>query len=235
MGGKNAAVLFGDCDLEAATQSLLRSSFINQGQVCLCTSRIFVHKDIYDDFLEAYVEKTRELTVGDPADPESFLGALNSSGHLAKVQSYVKLAQEEGGKVQCGESVDQLRLKEENEQGYFMLPTIITGLSDDARCMQEEIFGPVTCVTSFDTEEEVIERVNGTIYGLCASVWTSNLGTSQRVARALKVGTVWTNCWMVRDIDLPFGGMKSSGVGREGTKESYEFFTQVKAICTKIN
>ncbi|KAL7647495.1 UNVERIFIED_CONTAM: hypothetical protein RMT77_001095 [Armadillidium vulgare] len=234
MGGKNAAILFADCDLQAAYKCLIRSSFINQGQVCLCTSRIFVQKDIYDIFVKEFVEQTRKIKVGDPKEEDSFLGALNSLPHLEKVRGYVKLALQEGGTIHCGETVDQLNLKEENKQGYFMLPTVITGLKDNTRCMQEEIFGPVTSITPFDTEEEVIERVNGTAFGLCASVWSTNNGTVHRVAKKLKVGTVWTNCWLVRDIDLPFGGVKGSGIGREGTKDSFEFFTESKSICCNI-
>ncbi|KAG7160260.1 2-aminomuconic semialdehyde dehydrogenase-like [Homarus americanus] len=201
MGGKNAAVVFSDCDLESCINSLKRGSFINQGQV----------------------------------DESVFMGALNSKPHLEKVRCYVKYAIEDGGTIVCGETIDSCVLSEENKNGYFMRPTIITGLSDDSRCMQEEIFGPVTCVVPFDTEEEVITRANNTSFGLCASVWTSNLGLAHRMAHKLKVGTVWTNCWVIRDIDMPFGGVKGSGIGREGTVDSMEFYTEVKTICTKIS
>ncbi|XP_042237511.1 2-aminomuconic semialdehyde dehydrogenase-like [Homarus americanus] len=235
MGGKNAAVVFSDCDLESCINSLKRGSFINQGQVCLCTSRIFVQRSLYEEFLEKFVAVTKELRVGNPSDESVFMGALNSKPHLEKVRCYVKYAIEDGGTIVCGETIDSCVLSEENKNGYFMRPTIITGLSDDSRCMQEEIFGPVTCVVPFDTEEEVITRANNTSFGLCASVWTSNLGLAHRMAHKLKVGTVWTNCWVIRDIDMPFGGVKGSGIGREGTVDSMEFYTEVKTICTKIS
>ncbi|ROT62271.1 putative aldehyde dehydrogenase family 8 member A1-like [Penaeus vannamei] len=234
MGGKNAAVVFSDCDLDACVNTLKRSSFVNQGQVCLCTSRIFVQRPIYETFLEKFVDIAKEIKVGCPFSQEVFMGALNSKPHLEKVKKYVKYAVEDGGSVLCGEGVDLLILPEDNKQGYFMRPTIITGLDDNSRCMQEEIFGPVTCVVPFDTEEEVVKRANNSNFGLCASVWTSNVGIAHRMAHKLKVGTVWTNCWLVRDLNMPFGGVKASGIGREGTQDSMEFYTEAKTICTKI-
>lgn len=234
MGGKNAAVVFSDCDLEACLNTLKRSSFINQGQVCLCTSRIFVQRSIYEEFLHKFVDIAKEVKVGDPSDDSVFLGALNSKPHLEKVQNYVQFAVEDGGKIVCGEGVDLLILHEQHKQGYYMRPTIITGLDDNSRCMQDEIFGPVTCVVPFDTEEEVVKRANNSAYGLCASVWTSNVGLAHRMAHKLKVGTVWTNCWLMRDLNMPFGGVKASGIGREGTQDSLEFYTEAKTICTKI-
>lgn len=234
MGGKNAAVVFSDCDLDACVNTLKRSSFVNQGQVCLCTSRIFVQRPIYETFLEKFVDIAKEIKVGCPFSQEVFMGALNSKPHLEKVKEYVKYAVEDGGSVLCGEGVDLLILPEDNKQGYFMRPTIITGLDDNSRCMQEEIFGPVTCVVPFDTEEEVVKRANNSNFGLCASVWTSNVGIAHRMAHKLKVGTVWTNCWLVRDLNMPFGGVKASGIGREGTQDSMEFYTEAKTICTKI-
>ncbi|XP_042893530.1 2-aminomuconic semialdehyde dehydrogenase-like [Penaeus japonicus] len=234
MGGKNAAVVFGDCDLDDCVKTLKRSSFINQGQVCLCTSRIFVQRPIYEAFLEKFVDIAKEIKVGCPSNQEVFMGALNSKPHLEKVKKYIKYAVEDGGTVLCGEGVDLLLLQEDNKQGYFMRPTIITGLDDNSRCMQEEIFGPVTCVVPFDTEEEAVKRANNSTFGLCASVWTNNVGIAHRMAHKLKVGTVWTNCWLVRDLNMPFGGMKASGMGREGTQDSLEFYTEAKTICTKI-
>lgn len=234
MGGKNAAVVFSDCDLQRCIDVLKRGSFINQGEVCLCTSRIFVQRPIYEEFLEKFVEVAKDLRVGNPSDETVFLGALISKSHLEKVRTYINYAVEDGGTVVCGEGVDICILPEENKNGYFMRPTIITGLDDNSRCMQEEIFGPVTCITPFETEEEVINRANNTTYGLCASVWTSNLGVAHSIAHKLKVGTVWTNCWLVRSIDMPFGGVKSSGMGREGTEDSLEFYTESKTICTKF-
>ncbi|XP_045131047.1 2-aminomuconic semialdehyde dehydrogenase-like isoform X2 [Portunus trituberculatus] len=234
MGGKNAAVVFDDCDMESCITTLKRSSFINSGQVCLCTSRIFVQKSLFKDFLEKFTTVAREVKVGPPSDKDVFMGPLNSKPHLDKVLKYISYAVEDGGQVLCGHGVDILDLPSQNKEGYFMKPTIITGLSDESRCMQEEIFGPVTCVTPFDTEEEVISRVNDTPYGLCASVFTSNLARGHRVAHKLKVGTVWTNCWLVRDLDMPFGGVKKSGLGRESTQESLEFYTEAKTVCIKI-
>ncbi|XP_045610114.2 2-aminomuconic semialdehyde dehydrogenase [Procambarus clarkii] len=235
MGGKNSAVVFNDCDLDSCIEALKRGSFTNQGEVCLCTSRIFVQQPLYEEFLDKFVEVTKELQVGDPSNDDMFMGALISKAHLDKVRSYVHYAIEDGGTVLCGEGVDLCILQEENRNGYFMRPTVIVGLDDNSRCMQEEIFGPVTCVVPFTTEEEVINRANNTPYGLCASVWTSNLGVAHRVAHKLKVGTVWTNCWLVRSLDMPFGGVKNSGMGREGTQDSLEFFTECKTVCTKIS
>ncbi|XP_066967947.1 2-aminomuconic semialdehyde dehydrogenase-like isoform X2 [Macrobrachium rosenbergii] len=234
MGGKNAAVVFSDCDLEACVATLKRASFINQGQVCLCTSRIFVQRPVYEDFLHLFVDAAKEIKVGPPTGEDVFMGPLNSKAHLEKVQRYVHYGVEDGGTIVCGEGVDLLHLTEDYKGGYYMRPTVITGLSDDSRCMQDEIFGPVTCVVPFDTEEEVVERANNSSYGLCASVWTSNVGVAHRVAQSLKVGTVWTNCWLVRDLDMPFGGVKNSGLGRESTQDSLEFYTEAKTICTKI-
>ncbi|XP_071529607.1 2-aminomuconic semialdehyde dehydrogenase-like [Panulirus ornatus] len=235
MGGKNAAVVFSDCDLEACLNTLKRSSFINQGQVCLCTSRIFVQQPLYEEFLDKFVEAVKELRVGNPSEEGVFMGALNSKPHLEKVRRYVRYAVEDGGTVLCGEGIDMCIIPEENKNGYFMRPTVITGLDDKSRCMQEEIFGPVTCVVPFNSEGEVVQRTNDTSYGLCASVWTSNLGVAHRMAHKLKVGTVWTNCWLVRDLDMPFGGVKKSGMGREGTQDSLEFYTEAKTVCTKIS
>lgn len=234
MGGKNAAVVFDDCDIESCLATLKRSSFINSGQICLCTSRIFVQRSLYEAFLEKFVALAREVKVGPPSEKDVFMGPLNSKPHLEKVLRYVNYAVEDGGQVLCGQGVDSCDLPSQNKEGYFMRPTIITGLKDNSRCMQEEIFGPVTCVTPFDTEEEVICRANDTQYGLCASVFTSNLARGHRVAHKLKVGTVWTNCWLVRDLDMPFGGVKTSGMGRESTQDSLEFYTEAKTICTKI-
>uniref|UniRef100_A0A2P2I163 Aldehyde dehydrogenase family 8 member A1-like n=1 Tax=Hirondellea gigas TaxID=1518452 RepID=A0A2P2I163_9CRUS len=234
MGGKNAAIVYEDCDLDATVPQLIKSAFINQGQVCLCTSRIFVHESIYQEFLTRFVSAARSQKVGDPSSKEVFLGALNSAPHLAKVRGCVGKALAEGGVVRCGETVDELVLPEANAKGFFMAPTVITDMADTAACMTEEIFGPVTCVTSFSGESEVLRRANNTRFGLCAAVFTADLSRAHRTAQALQVGTVWTNCWLVRDLDLPFGGVKESGVGREGTHESWDFYTQQKTICMKI-
>ncbi|KAK9954065.1 hypothetical protein ABG768_016172 [Culter alburnus] len=233
LGGKNPAIIFADADMEQCISTTVRSSFSNQGEICLCTSRIFVERSIYPEFLTRFVEAARLWKTGVPSDPSNDNGALISKEHLQKVKSYVALALTEGAQVHCGEGVDKLTLPQHNAGGYFMMPTIISGVKDSSALMQEEIFGPVTCVTPFDEEEEVISRANGVRYGLSATVWTRDVGRVHRVARKLQAGLVWTNCWLVRDLNLPFGGMKHSGIGREGGKDSYHFFTEVKAITIK--
>ncbi|XP_043080453.1 2-aminomuconic semialdehyde dehydrogenase [Puntigrus tetrazona] len=233
LGGKNPAVIFADADMEQCISTTVRSSFSNQGEICLCTSRIFVERSIYPEFLARFVEAARRWKTGTPSDPSNDNGALISKEHLQKVKGYVALALEEGAQVHCGEGVDKLNLPQQNASGYFMLPTIISGVKDSSALMQEEIFGPVTCVTPFDEEEEVISRANGVRYGLSATVWSRDVGRVHRVARKLQAGLVWTNCWLIRDLNLPFGGMKNSGIGREGGKDSYHFFTEVKSITIK--
>ncbi|XP_023605854.1 aldehyde dehydrogenase family 8 member A1 isoform X2 [Myotis lucifugus] len=233
LGGKNPAIIFEDANLEECIPTTVRSSFANQGEICLCTSRIFVQKSIYSEFLKRFLEATRLWKVGIPSDPSASMGALISKAHLEKVRSYIKKARAEGAQILCGEGVDKLSLPPRNQGGYFMLPTVITDIKDESCCMKEEIFGPVTCVVPFDSEEEVIKRANSVKYGLAATVWSSNVGRVHRVAKKLQSGLVWTNCWLIRELNLPFGGMKSSGVGREGAKDSYEFFTEVKTITIK--
>nr|XP_045014912.1 2-aminomuconic semialdehyde dehydrogenase isoform X2 [Jaculus jaculus] len=233
LGGKNPAIVFEDAVLEECIPATVRSSFANQGEICLCTSRIFVQNSIYHEFVKRFVEATRKWKVGIPSDPSASMGALISKTHLEKVRSYVKKARAEGAQVLCGEGVDQLSLPPRNQAGYFMLPTVITDIKDDSCCMKEEIFGPVTCVVPFDNEEEVIQRANSVKYGLAATVWSSNVGRVHRVAKKLQSGLVWTNCWLIRELNLPFGGMKSSGIGREGAKDSYDFFTEIKTITVK--
>ncbi|XP_029800552.1 2-aminomuconic semialdehyde dehydrogenase isoform X2 [Suricata suricatta] len=233
LGGKNPAIIFEDANLEECIPTTVKSSFANQGEICLCTSRIFVQKSIYSEFLKKFVEATRMWKVGIPSDPSASMGALISKAHLEKVRSYIKKARAEGARILCGEGVDKLSLPPRNQAGYFMLPTVITDIKDESCCMKEEIFGPVTCVVPFDNEEEVIQRANSVKYGLAATVWSSNVGRVHRVAKKLQSGLVWTNCWLIRELNLPFGGMKSSGIGREGAKDSYEFFTEIKTITIK--
>ena len=232
LGGKNAGIVFSDVNIDKCLQIMQRSSYANQGEVCLCTSRIFVQEEIFDSFVAKFVACVKKLVVGAPEDSSSNVGALISQQHWDKVSGYVELARKEGANILCGHTTDSLPvLPDKNRKGYFMLPTVITGVADDSQLMQEEIFGPVVCISSFKTEQEAVERANNVKYGLCASVWTENVGRVHRVARDLEVGTVWVNCWLIRTLNMPFGGVKESGVGREGLKPSFEFFTEEKTVC----
>jgi aminomuconate-semialdehyde/2-hydroxymuconate-6-semialdehyde dehydrogenase len=233
MGGKNPNLIFADADLDDAITTSVRSSFRNQGQICLCGSRILVERPLLEEFTERFVEETRKLRVGDPLEPDTDQGAIVSRAQLDKVKYYVDLAREEGGDILCGGDVPS-DLPERCADGYFYQPTIIAGLGPDCRVNREEIFGPVVTILPFDTEEEALELANGTEYGLSATVWTTDLGRAHRVASRLQAGTIWVNCWMVRDLRVPFGGMKSSGVGREGGQEALRFFTEPRNVCVKI-
>ena len=229
LGGKNPNIIFADCDYDKMLATTLRSSFANQGQICLCGSRVFVEESIYERFRDDFVKRVKELKVGDPMAADTKTGALVSKPHLEKVESYVKLAQEEGGKVLAGgkRPVFEGRCAE----GYFFEPTVIEGLSFDCRTNQEEIFGPVVTITPFKKEEEVLMMANSTPYGLSATIWTENLSRSQRLAQQIQAGIVWINCWMLRDLRTPFGGVKQSGVGREGGFEAMRFFIEAKNVC----
>ena len=231
LGGKNPNIIFDDCDFEQALKTTLRSSFANQGQICLCGSRIFIQRGIYEKFKNAFVDGTKKLKVGDPNDDVN-LGAVVSQPHQEKVLSYVTLAKEEGGTVLTGGQKANVTGRCEN--GYFIEPTIIEGLQYDCRTNQEEIFGPVVTITPFDTMEEVIEMANSTQYGLAATVWTNDVKKAHNVAHRLHSGIVWINCWLLRDLRTPFGGVKNSGVGREGGFEALDFFTEPKNICIKL-
>eukprot|EP00005_Dracoamoeba_jomungandri_P003057 CAMPEP_0174261282 /NCGR_PEP_ID=MMETSP0439-20130205/11338_1 /TAXON_ID=0 /ORGANISM="Stereomyxa ramosa, Strain Chinc5" /LENGTH=486 /DNA_ID=CAMNT_0015345735 /DNA_START=21 /DNA_END=1481 /DNA_ORIENTATION=+ len=233
LGGKNPNIIFEDADLDECIATTLKSSFANQGEICLCGSRIFVQKSIYDEFLQRFVEATKNLVVGDPTDPKTNLGALISKEHLAKVSSYIDLAKEEGGEVLCGGERPNFE-GTKFEKGYFYKPTIITGLDPYCRTNQEEIFGPVVTVTPFETEDEVIEWANSVRYGLSATVWSENGKRANRIALALRAGTVWVNCWLKRDLRVPFGGMKHSGVGREGGEHSINFYSECKTVCLAL-
>ncbi len=232
LGGKNPNIIFADADLEEAVNTSVHSSFSNQGEICLCGSRIFVERPVYHKFLEKFKEKTSKLIPGDPLAPKTRMGAMVSKGHLEKVLSYIQLAKEEGGTIISGG--EQVHLSGRCANGYFMQPTIITGLNHECRTNQEEIFGPVVTVMPFDKEEEVISWANSTAYGLSATIWTENLKKAHRVAHALHSGIIWVNCWLLRDLRTPFGGMKQSGVGREGGWEALRFFTEPKNICIKL-
>lgn len=233
LGGKNPNLIFADCDFDEMLKTTVRSSFANQGQICLCGSRIFIERPIYDRFKEAFVEKVKRMQIGHPQHPDTRFGALVSEGHLNKVLSYVELAKEEGGTVLCGGN----RYTPEDEEikdGYYMHPTVIEGLSHTCRTNQEEIFGPVVTLIPFDSEEEALTMANSVDYGLAATVWTRDLTRAHRVAAAIESGIVWINCWLVRDLRTPFGGVKSSGVGREGGFEALRFFTEAQNVCIQL-
>jgi aminomuconate-semialdehyde/2-hydroxymuconate-6-semialdehyde dehydrogenase len=232
LGGKNAALIFDDCDLSEAVITSVRSAFQNQGEICLCNSRIFVQEGIFEKFVEKFTRAASLIRVGNPLEKETQMGPLISKDHLEKVRGYIKLAQEVGGTILGGGSVPKLEGAFAN--GYFLNPTVITGLSPTCRVMREEVFGPVVTISPFKTEEEAIALANDSEYGLSSSVWSGNTSRAHRVAQALHVGTVWVNSWMLRDLAVPFGGMKLSGLGREGGDHSLEFFTETKTICVKI-
>lgn len=232
LGGKNANIIFADANIDEALTTTLRSSFLNQGEICLCGSRIFVERSIYDSFLSRFIAETKKLKVGDPKQAENFIGALASKAHFDKVRSYVQLAEKEGGRIETG--LEPLNFTDAAfKDGYFMRPTIISGLTPQCRVMQEEVFGPVVTVTPFDSEEEVIHLANGVDYGLSASVWTKDVQRVYRLGQQLDVGTLWVNSWMLRDLRAPFGGVKMSGLGREGGLHSLEFFTEATNLCIK--
>lgn len=226
LGGKNPNIIFDDCDMEAALRTSMLSSFANQGQICLCGSRMYVQKGIYEEFKKHFVSIVKTMKVGDPKDPKSKLGAVVSKSHFDKILGYIELAKEEGGTVLCGGKEAETDLG-----GWFIEPTIIEGLDENCRVNQEEIFGPVVTIQPFETEEEVIGLANGTRYGLAASIWTSDVTRAHRVAAAVQSGFIWINCWLVRDLRTLFGGMKQSGVGREGGFQSLRFFTEPKNVC----
>jgi aminomuconate-semialdehyde/2-hydroxymuconate-6-semialdehyde dehydrogenase len=231
LGGKNPNIIFADCDFDDMLSTTLRSSFANQGQICLCGSRIFVERSLYEKFKNAFVEKVSQTTVSNPQDPKAKLGAVVSKPHMEKVLAYVDLAREEGGTVLTGG--ERVLLEGEFKDGYYLRPTVIEGLRYDCRTNQEEIFGPVVTITPFDTEEEVLMMANSTQYGLAATLWTNDLKRAHRMADQLQSGIVWINSWLVRDLRTPFGGMKASGVGREGGWEALRFFTEAKNVFVK--
>jgi aminomuconate-semialdehyde/2-hydroxymuconate-6-semialdehyde dehydrogenase len=233
LGGKNATVVFADCDFEAAVEGATRAAFLNQGQVCLCGSRILVERSIAGAFTEALVQKVRLMKVGNPADDTVDLGALISDAHREKVESYVRLAREEGGTVLTGGCRPEL--PDPFDQGYFLEPAVITDLSPTCKTATEEIFGPVVTVHPFDSEAEAVRMANGVDYGLSASVWTKDLDRAHRVSAALDTGMVWVNTWLLRDLRVPFGGVKDSGVGREGGRYSLEFFSESRNVCIKLD
>jgi aminomuconate-semialdehyde/2-hydroxymuconate-6-semialdehyde dehydrogenase len=232
MGGKNPTVVFADCDFEEAVATTIRAAFLNQGEICLCGSRIFVEKPLYARFKAALVERLHALRPGDPLLPGTEQGAVVSLPHLEKILGYLDLAKTEGGTFLTGGK--RVTVEGRCQGGWFVEPTLIEGLSPDCRTNQEEIFGPVASLTPFDDEAEVLSWANGVRYGLAASLFTRDLSRAHRFAGALASGIIWVNCWMVRDLRTPFGGMKDSGVGREGGLDVFRFFTEPRNICVKV-
>ncbi|MEW6989894.1 2-hydroxymuconic semialdehyde dehydrogenase [Colwelliaceae bacterium 6441] len=233
LGGKNSAVVFADADLEKAVAGVARSTFTNCGQVCLCTEKVYVHRSIAGEFIEKLKQQAQAIKIGYPKEEGVFIGPLVSKQHQQKVLSYYQLAKDEGAEFIIGGSVPEFG--DERDQGCYIQPTIITGLSDDNRVNQEEIFGPICHVSLFDDEDEVIERVNNTPYGLATAIWTENLSRAHRVSPQMDVGLVWVNTWFLRDLRAPFGGVKLSGIGREGGKHSLSFYAEPVNICIKID
>jgi len=232
MGGKNPAIIFADCDFDAAIEGTMRSVFANCGQVCLGTERVYVERPIFDKFVAALKVGAENLKIGIPSDPSTGIGPLISQEHKTKVLSYYQKAKDEGATIVTGGGAPEMA--GDLSQGAWVQPTIWIGLSDDATVCREEIFGPCCHISPFDSEEEVIRRANDTIYGLAASVWTSNLQRGHRVAAKVEAGLVWVNSWFLRDLRTPFGGSKQSGIGREGGIHSLEFYTELKNVCIKL-
>lgn len=230
LGGKNPVMIFADCEYDTMLATTVRSSFTNQGQICLCGSRILVERPLYERFKADFIQEVEKLTVGNPLDTSTKLGAVISEAHQKKVLGYITLAEQEGGKILTG---GKAVYPKDCPQGWFIEPTVIEGLAYDCRTNQEEIFGPVVTIQPFDTEEEALQYANATRYGLASVLWTQNLSRTQRITKAVESGIVWVNCWLVRDLRTPFGGVKDSGVGREGGEEALRFFTEAKNICIK--
>ena len=231
LGGKNPNVIFADCNYEEMLKTTVRSSFSNQGQICLCGSRIFVERSLYKKFKDDFVKKVESLKIGPPDGADTDIGAVVSRAHMDKIMSYIELAGKEGGSLLTGGK--PVKLGGKNGDGWFISPAVIEGLGPDCRTNQEEIFGPVVTLTPFDTENEVLAWANSTGYGLSATLWTEDLSRAHRMAEKIESGIVWINCWLVRDLRTPFGGVKNSGVGREGGMEAMRFFTEPKNICIR--
>jgi aminomuconate-semialdehyde/2-hydroxymuconate-6-semialdehyde dehydrogenase len=232
LGGKNPNIIFDDCDFDEMMKVTMQSSFANQGQICLCGSRILIQKGIYSKFKEEFIKRTKSLIIGNPMDENTNIGAIVSEEHMNKILSYVKIAKEEGGTILTGGK--RVFLEGEDAKGWFVEPCIIEGLDNSCRTNQEEIFGPVVTLQAFDSEEEALAIANGTQYGLSATIWTSDIKRAHNMAQLLHAGIVWVNCWLLRDLRTPFGGTKSSGVGREGGFEALRFFTEPKNVCIHL-
>ncbi|MBK9380230.1 MAG: aldehyde dehydrogenase [Chitinophagaceae bacterium] len=232
LGGKNPAIIFADCEWEKMMTETIRSSFSNQGEICLCGSRILIEASVYDKFKTEFVERTKQLKVGDPLENESRQGAIVSKMHFEKILRCIDTAKQEGGKILCGGNPVNLTGRCEN--GFFIAPTVMEGLGPNCQTNQEEIFGPVVTLQSFKTEEEALQLANATSYGLAATIWTQDISKANRVAAKVESGIIWINCWLLRDLRTPFGGMKNSGVGREGGWEALRFFTEAKNVCIQL-
>jgi len=232
LGGKNAAIVFADCEFEETVKGISDAVFLNTGQVCLCAERVYVERPIFERFVEILKQSAEGLQLGSPKDSSTQLGPLISAKHREKVLSYYQLARDEGATAVTGGGVP--RFGNELDNGFYVQPTIYTGLPESARCIKEEIFGPVCHVAPFDTEEEAVKMANDTKYGLAASIWTSNLKRGHRVAQQMNVGITWVNCWFLRDLRTPFGGVGLSGIGREGGMHSLNFYSELNNICIKL-
>ena len=232
LGGKNPNIIFADCNWEEMMKISIQSSFSNQGEICLCGSRILIEESIYEKFKNEFVEKTKQLKVGDPLEENTRQGAIVSKAHFDKISRCIDIARQEGGKILYGGNPVQLAARCAN--GYFMEPTVIEGLGPDCQTNQEEIFGPVVTLQPFKTEEEALQLANATSYGLAATIWTQDITKANRVAAKTESGIIWINCWLLRDLRTAFGGLKSSGVGREGGWEALRFFTETKNVCIQL-
>ena len=232
LGGKNPNIIFADCDYDLMLETTLRSSFANQGQICLCGSRIYVEKSIYKKFRDDFVTRVKQLKVGDPHNDDSKLGAIVSQQHFEKILGCIDLAKKEGGQILCGGNAVEVSGRCKN--GWFIEPTIIEGVANCSQTNQQEIFGPVVTIQPFDDASDAISKANESTYGLAATIWTSNLNVAHRVADEVESGIIWINCWLARDLRTPFGGMKQSGLGREGGMEALRFWTEPKNVCIKF-